>query len=131
MKKTILAIALAAATTTAFADTSVSGHVNYKFGDLEDFNGNEDFTIGTAGTSESRFRFKASTEANGVTYGIRQEFGLGGPGTSSVGSSFNKRFNSLYLKGSFGKVTLGQGSEAGDGAVENDYSGTYLTQGDR
>jgi len=126
MKKTILAIALAAATTTAFADTSISGHVNYKFGDLEDFNGNEDITVGTGSTSESRFRIKASTEANGVTYGIRQEFGLGAPGSSAI----NKRFNSLYMKGSFGKVTLGQGSEAGDDVVENDYSGTYLTQGD-
>jgi hypothetical protein len=123
MKKTLLAIALAAATTTAYADTTLSGHINQKFGDLEDFNSNEDFTVGNAGTSQSRFRIKSTKEVNGVTWGMYLEHGL-------VDSGVNRRHDNLFAKGSFGKVTLGQGSEAGDGAVENDYSGTYLTQGD-
>jgi hypothetical protein len=112
---------------TAIADMSVSGHVNYKAGLLEDFNGNEDLTVGTAGTSESRFRILSSIEANGITYGTKIELGLGEPGRANA---LNKRQNELYISGAFGKVTLGQGSSAGDGATENDFSGTYLTAGD-
>lgn len=33
------------------------------------------------------------------------------------------------MKGDFGKVSLGQGSEAGDGATEADFSGTYVLNG--
>jgi hypothetical protein len=135
MKKTLLAVALTAASMTAVADMSVSGHVNYKAGFLEDFTsggdaavqGNEDLTVGTAGTSESRFRFLSSTEANGVTYGAKIELGLGEPDRDNA---LNKRQNEVYISGAFGKVTLGQGSSAGDGATENDFSGTYLTAGD-
>jgi hypothetical protein len=133
MKKTLLAVALTAASMTAVADMSVSGHVNYKAGFLEDFQsngvdgaGNEDLTIGAAGTSDSRFRFISSTEANGVTYGAKIELGLGQPG----GGTLNKRQNEVYVSGALGKVSLGQGSIAGDGATENDFSGTYLTSGD-
>lgn len=120
MKKTILAAALVAASTTAFADTSLSGHVNYVAGDLEDFSGDEDFTVDNANTSKSRFRIKASREASGVTYGLTQEFGV------NTGSSVDQRVNEFYLKGAFGKLSLGQGSEAGDGLAENDFSGTYV-----
>jgi len=123
MKKTILAIALAAATTTAFADTTLSGHINYKFGDLEDFNNNEDITVNNATTSQSRFRIKSSKEVGSATWGIYLEHGI-------VDGGVNRRHDNLFVKGGFGKLTLGQGSEAGDGAVEMDYSGTYLTQGD-
>jgi hypothetical protein len=123
MKKTLLAIALAAATTTAYADTSISGHVNYILGDLEDFNGNEDITVDNAGTSVSRFRIKSTKEAAGVTWGVYIE-------RSIVDGGVGGRHDNFFAKGGFGKVTLGQGSEAGDDAVENDYSGTYLTQGD-
>ena len=112
---------------TAVADMSVSGHVNYKAGFLEDFNSNEDLTVGTAGTSESRFRFLSSIEANGLTYATRIELGLGEPGRANA---LNKRFNEIMVSGAFGKLSLGQGSSAGDGATENDFSGTYLTAGD-
>ncbi len=134
MKKSLLAVDLTAASMTAVADMSVSGHVNYKVGALEDFQsngvdgkGNEDLTVGSAGTSESRFRILSSLEANGLTYGSKIELGLGEPGRANA---LNKRQNELYISGAFGKVTLGQGSSAGDGATENDFSGTYLTAGD-
>lgn len=123
MKKTLLAVALAAASTTAFADVSVSGHVNYVFGDIEDFTGNEDITVNDAITSQSRFRIKSSKEANGITYGSTQEFGLNGDSSTDV---VGIRVNEFFLKGDFGKLSLGQGSEAGDGAAESDFSGTYL-----
>jgi hypothetical protein len=134
MKKTLLAVALTAASMTAVADMSVSGHVNYKAGLLEDFQsngvsgaGNEDLTVGTAGTSESRFRILSSIEANGLTYATNIELGLGEPGRANA---LNKRFNEIMVSGAFGKLSLGQGSSAGDGATENDFSGTYLTAGD-
>jgi hypothetical protein len=123
MKKTILAVALAAASTTAFADTSLSGHVNYKLGDLEEFNANEDITVNDAVTSQSRFRFKSSIENNGLTYGTRIEFGI------TDGGPTNLRYNEFTIKGGFGKLYLGRGSESGDGATEHDFSGTYLGNG--
>ncbi len=127
MKKALIGLAVAAAAVSAQADTKLSGHVNYVAGDFEDFNGNEDIDIHTASTSESRFRILSSVEANGITYGLREEFGLGEPGRANA---LNKRFNEVYAKGSFGKISLGQGSEAGDGATEEDFSGTYLLFGD-
>lgn len=133
MKKTLLAVALTAASFTAIADVQISGHANLKAGLLEDFQsngvnggGNEDLTVGSAQTSTSRVRIKSSIDANGVTYGHGFELGLDQPG----GSSINKRVNEVYVKGGLGKVTLGQGSSAGDGATEEDFSGTYLTAGD-
>ena len=128
MKKTLLAVAITAASFTAVADLQVSGHANLKAGFLEDFNGNEDITVGKASTSESRFRMISSTEANGVTYGAKLEFGLGGPGPQE--KSLNKRVNEVTAGGSLGKLSLGQGSSAGDGSSEEDFSGTYLTAGD-
>ncbi len=122
MKKTLLAIALAAATTTAYADTSVSGHVNYIIGDREDFNAGEDVQTQNAFTSQSRFRFKASTEAGGATYGLTIEQGV-------LDSGVNRRVDEFYVKGAFGKISLGQGSEAGDGKSESDFSGTYVGNG--
>lgn len=134
MKKTLLAVAITAASFTAIADVQISGHANLKAGLLEDFQsggvdtvqGNEDLTVGSAQTSTSRIRIKSSIDANGVTYGHGFELGLDQPG----GTSINKRVNEVYVKGGLGKVTLGQGSSAGDGATEEDFSGTYLTAGD-
>jgi hypothetical protein len=133
MKKTLLAVALTAAAVTAspaFADLKISGHANLKGGFLEDLQsegvagaGNEDLTIGDGQSSGSRFRIVSSTEANGITYGSKLEFGYDIEGLSN-------RVNEVSAGGSFGKVTLGKGSTAGDGATEVDYSGTYLTSGD-
>ncbi|MFT5420872.1 MAG: hypothetical protein ACI9D5_001625 [Candidatus Endobugula sp.] len=122
MKKTLLALAIAGAAVSVHADTSVSGHVNYVIGDFEDFNANQDLTINDATTSQSRFRITSSKKVGEQTYGLKQEFGLNN-GAVAI------RVNELYLKGDFGKLTLGQGSKAGDGATESDFSGTYLLNG--
>jgi hypothetical protein len=131
MKKTLLAVAITAASFTAVADVQISGHGNYKAGLLEDFQsngvdgkGNEDLTIGNAGTSKSRFRIKSSIDAGGVKYGYNSEFGI------NTGDTIDQRVNEVYASGSLGKVSLGQGSIAGDGVTEEDFSGTYLTAGD-
>lgn len=123
MKKTILAAALVAASTTAFADTSIYGHINYVAGDVEDFSGEEGFEIQNGSTSTSRAGIRFSKDAGGITYGIRQEWSI------SATNSLTTRHSDLYAKGAFGKVSLGQGSEAGDDAVENDFSGTYVLTG--
>jgi hypothetical protein len=123
MKKTLLAVALAAASISAYADVSLSGHVNYKIGDLEDFSGNEDITVNNANTSQSRFRIKGTKEANGITYGTEIEHGV-------VDAGVNRRVDEFFIQGGFGKISLGNNSEAGDGVTEADFSGTYLTQGD-
>jgi hypothetical protein len=132
MKKTLLALAVASATVAApvfaaghdkHSGVSVSGHVNYIIGDLEDLNGNDDLTIRNGTSSGSRFRIVAKKEADGVTYGTKQEFGLA-DGSGNPG----QRVNEVYIKAGFGKVTLGQGSEVGDGLAEMSYSGTYLLQ---
>lgn len=124
MKKTLLALAIAGAAISAQADVSVSGHVNYAMGSTKDFNGNNDFSVANNGASGSRFRIVASKEANGITYGTRQELGL----DSGSGPTFG-RVSQVTIGGDFGQFSLGQGWESGDDATEKDFSGTYLTSG--
>jgi hypothetical protein len=148
MKKTLLALAIAGAAVSAQADVSISGHVNYSAGNLEDFNGNEGFDVQNNGASGSRFRIVASKEANGITYGTRQELGLstggsasvsktnGADGTAdtlddgvSISNTLNTRISQFTISGDFGQFSLGQGWEAGDDAAEQDKSGTYVLTG--
>jgi len=121
MKKLLLALAVAGAAVSAQADVSVSGHVNYAMGDTEDFTGNEGFSVSNNGASGSRFRIVASKEANGITYGTRQELGL----DSGSGAPFG-RVSQLTAAGDFGQFSLGQGWESGDDIAELDFSGTYV-----
>jgi len=121
MKKTLLALAIAGAAVSAQADVSVSGHVNYSMGDTEDFTGDQGFSVQNNGLSGSRFRIVASTEANGITYGARQELGL----DSGSGAPFG-RVSQLTIGGDFGQFSLGQGWESGDDIAELDFSGTYI-----
>jgi hypothetical protein len=139
MKKTLLALAIAGAAVSAQADVSVSGHVSYKMGDtreISDARGtnpgdeavtNRDFSVNDNGNSGSRFRIVASHTVNDVTWGTNQEFGINAANNSEDDSdAVSIRKNELYAKGDFGKVSLGQGSEAGDDATTMDYSGTGL-----
>jgi len=126
MKKTLLAIALAAAATTAQADVSLSGHVNYSMGDFEEFKGSDfdddkSFNVINNDSFGSRFRIVGSIEHNGLTYGVRQELGLANGGGSPFG-----RVSQITVSGGFGQFSLGQGWESGDDITELDYSGTYI-----
>ncbi len=131
MKKTLLAAAVTAAalSTSAIADTKLSGQVNYIAGALEDFNGNEGLTVTDAGIWSSRFRITSYVkDASGIKYGLRIEYGIGsGAGNGDNGSGLGQRVNEFYLKGSAGKLSVGLGSEASDGALEKEFSGTYST----
>jgi predicted porin len=145
MKKTLLAVALTAASMTAMADTTLSGQVGYKVGSLEDFNNNDGLTVDTNGNSESRFRILSSTDPiNGITYGTNLEFGMGSHGTTGLVAGFKedgvtpaakpaklttgitKRVQEITASGAFGKVSIGHGSQASDGIGANDFSGTGM-----
>jgi len=122
MKKALLALAVAGAAVSAQADVSISGHTNYRMGNTEDFNGSDNFSVANNGASGTRFRIVASKEANGITYGSRQELGL-----DSGSGAPSGRVSQITIGGDFGQFSLGQGWESGDDATELDYSGTYLT----
>ncbi|EGG93775.1 hypothetical protein IMCC1989_780 [gamma proteobacterium IMCC1989] len=122
MKKTLLALAIAGAAVSAQADVSISGQVNYTMGDTEDFTNDEGFEVNDGNNSSSRFRFIASTEANGITYGARQEWNVGG----GNGANPSVRVNEFSIAGDFGKFRLGTGWESGDDVTEIDFSGTYI-----
>ena len=125
MKKTLLALAIAGAAVSAQADVKISGHVSYAAGDISDFEaGTDSFSVTPGETSKSRFRIVASKEADGITYASSQEFGI------NTGGSLDVRKNELWIKGDFGKISLGQGGESSDDGTEQDYSGTYLGNGD-
>jgi hypothetical protein len=122
MKKTLLAVALTAASMTAIADVKISGQSSYIAGAFEDINDNDGLTVGTAGASDSRFRLVFDQEANGITYGGKIELGFGQPGTAGL----TKRVSEVTAAGSFGKFSLGQGSEATDGVSEAAFHSTGM-----
>lgn len=124
--KTFIISAGMFATAYSHAGTTISGAMNYIAGDLEDFNSNQGLTVDEGLTYQPRFRIKSKIKANNVIYGIKEEFGLNNGGIAI-------RYNEFYLLGDFGKLSLGQGSEAGDGAAEKNlgggHSGGYLLNG--
>lgn len=153
MKKALLALAVAGAAVSVHADTSISGHVNFALGDTTETRGDasateQDFRVSNKTTSDSRFRIVSTKKVDDITWGIKQEFGISSAGESveTAGTAVtvtdnnatqqtldkddvSVRVNELWAAGDFGKVSLGQGSEVGDGSTENDYSGTYLLNG--
>jgi len=133
MKKALLALAVAGAAVSVHADTSVSGHVNFALGDTTETRANasattQDFRVSRATTSGSRFRLVSTKKAGDITWGVKQEFSVDSA-SNAAADDITIRNNELWATGDFGKVTLGQGSEVGDGFTENDYSGTYLLNG--
>jgi len=96
--------------------------------------------------SGTRFGFTGTGQANpGLRYGFRIEldlqsnesqrvnFSAAGPvsdfpgSTSNVG--FNERHMDTWLEGGWGRVNLGQGDGAANGATESDLSGTGMANG--
>ena len=67
-----------------------------------------------------------SNPSNEVTAASLDSDGIGG--NVGGGDYFSLRFATVWLKGDFGKVTLGQGSGAADGTTEADQSGTTVIQ---
>jgi predicted porin len=67
-----------------------------------------------------------SNPSDKITADSLNSDGIGGD--VGAGDNFSNRNANVWLKGSFGKVTLGQGSGAADGSTEADLSGTTVIQ---
>ena len=103
------------------ADVTISGHVAY---DIVDRSSKEDLSFQRHGFSESRFRLIADKDLdNGLKVGIVQEIGF-----AEGGGELSARRQEILIAGIFGGVLLGEGSDAGDGVLNGDTSGTVLIQ---
>ena len=105
-------------------DFTISGHVNRALvvvdsDDSVAFEGSKAGVVNN-GSSSTRVRWTGSSEMmDGNSVGIQVEY-------QESGSSLSLRHANVHYAGEFGKVTIGQGSEAGDGSA---YKGSVTTFG--
>ena len=137
-------VALLLPASAAAVEFSISGQVNRLIMDVD--NGEESGLV-HADNSVSGTRWRIEGEGmldNGMTAGLLYENQLQSNPSSEVteasldsdgiggdvgdGDHFSVRFANVWLKGEFGKITLGQGSGAADGTAEVDRSGTTVIQ---
>jgi len=134
---------LAPATSQA-VDVELSGQVNRLFMFVD--NGVEDGIVHADNSvSGTRWRLKSSGDVgNGMKAGLYYETQLQSNPSSSVtegsldsdgeggdvgkGDYFSLRQANIWIKGDFGKITLGQGDGAANGSTEADKSGTDVIQ---
>jgi predicted porin len=137
------AVILFPASASAF-EIVLSGQVNRLIMNVD--NGEENGVVNADNSvSGTRVRLKGEGDVgNDLTAGIYYEYqlqsnpsdkitadsldsdGLGGD--VGDGDNFSNRNANVWVKGNFGKVTLGQGSGAADGSTEADKSGTTVIQ---
>lgn len=128
----------------AAVEISISGQVNRLIMDVD--NGEESGLVHADNSvSGTRWRIEGEGELdNGMTAGLLYENQLQSNASNQVteasldsdgvngdvgdGDEFSVRFSNIWLKGEFGKITLGQGSGAADGTAEVDRSGTTVIQ---
>jgi predicted porin len=145
------ALAVLAASTVMLLPTSaaafeftLSGQVNRLMMGVD--NGKESGVVNADNSvSGTRVRVKGHGDVgNDLTAGLYYEYQLqsnpsdkitadeldsdGVGGDVGAGDNFSNRNANIWLKGNFGKVTLGQGSGAADGSTEADKSGTTVIQ---
>lgn len=145
MKKLILPATIAAVMATAplaaTADVKLSGQINRMIANMDNGVDSELQHLDNDG-SGTRIRLKGETDAgNGTMVGFYWETQYDDsnessnadvrPDTSAQGDfdgTFETRHRDLYIKGGFGKVSIGQGDGAANGITEMEYTGTtYLT----
>lgn len=138
IEKNVLAAAVAGALglvagPAQAVDAEVSGFVNRAFMSADD--GEESRTTFVDNTTaNSRFRFTGSQEVTpDLRAGVFVEFAIPSNNSSAVSIqdpsqdfSVNERHIDAFVEGNFGKVSLGQGDGAGNGAMEVDQSGTFI-----
>jgi len=125
-------------------DFSISGQVNRLIMNVD--NGDEDGLVHADNSvSGTRWGFKGNGDLdNDMTAGFFYETQLqsnpsnqveaseldsdGVNGNVGSGDEFSTRHSNIWLKGDFGKATMGQGSGAADGSAEVDKSGTTVIQ---
>ena len=137
------AVILLPASANAFEFT-LSGQVNRLIMNVD--NGETNGVVNADNSvSGTRVRVKGNGDiGNDLTAGLYYEYQLqsnpsdkitadslnsdGVDGNIGENDNFSNRNANVWLKGSFGKVTLGQGSGAADGSTEADLSGTTVIQ---
>ena len=122
MHKKALTVAIAGALAAPMAaqavDFTISGHVNRALFLTDEDGGSKTARVQDNGGSGTRIRANGSTEMeDGNKVGIQFEYG--------AGSSFSLRHANVQYSGGFGKMTIGQGSEAGDGSAYSDTTGVF------
>ncbi|WP_070989988.1 porin [Halofilum ochraceum] len=138
IEKNLLAAAVAGAIGFAAApaqavDAEVSGFVNRAFMSADDGEDSRTTFVDNT-TANSRFRFTGSQEIRpDLRAGVFVEFAIPSSNSSAVSIqnpstpfSVNERHVDAFIEGGFGKVSLGQGDGAGNGAMEVDQSGTFI-----
>ena len=94
-------------------DVSISGHVSRALVHLDSDNGANKTQVKDYGSSGSRFRIKGSGETeNGLTASVRLEYAAGNGGKSPT-----VRYADISLGGPFGKLTMGQSDQGGEGSA--------------
>ena len=122
MKPKALTVAIASAFAVPMAaqavDFNISGHVNRALF-IVDADDSTRGQVADNGGSSSRVRVTGSNEMmDGNTVGIQVEY-------QAVGTTLGLRHANIQYSGDFGRVTIGQGSEAGDGSAYSDTTGVF------
>ena len=121
MHKKALTVAIAGALAAPMAaqavDFTVSGHINRALF-VTDSGSSTSATVKDNGSSGTRVRFTGSSEMmDGASAGVNLEYAAGG--------TLTLRYGEVYYSGEFGKVSIGQGDQGGEGSVYSDKSGTF------
>ena len=122
MKRKVLTVAIAGALAVPMAaqavDFTISGHVNRALFVTDSDTGTK-AEVKNNGGSSTRVRANGSSELmDGSTVGIQLEY-------EESGTGVNLRHANVQYGGGFGRVTIGQGSEAGDGSAYSDTTGVF------
>ena len=123
MHKKALTVAIAGALAAPMAahavDFAISGHVNRALV-VVDGDAGTDAAVVNNGSSSTRVRWTGSSEMmDGTSVGIQVEY------QETADGSLGLRHANISYGGEFGKATIGQGSEAGDGSAYSDPSGVF------
>ena len=122
MKPKALTVAIAGVFAVPMAaqavDFNISGHVNRALFIVDSDDGTQ-AQVADNGGSSSRVRVTGSSETmDGNTVGIQVEY-------QATGTTLGLRHANIQYSGDFGRVTIGQGSEAGDGSAYSDTTGVF------
>lgn len=120
-----IAGALAAPMAAQAVDVSISGHVSRALVHLDSKASENKTQVKDYGSSGSRFRITGSGETmNGMTATVRLEYAAGNGGASPT-----VRYADVSLGGAFGKLTMGQSDQGGEGSAYSDKSGVTIGHG--
>ncbi len=98
-------------------DVTLSGHVNRALL-ITDTDSSTTSSVGDNGSSGTRVRFTGSGEMmEGQSAGVNLEY--------AAGDDLSLRYAEVWFSGGFGRVSIGQGDQGGEGSVYSDKSGVF------